>query len=321
MKASAVHKYETSLGDLAYYDLGKGQPIVLLHGFPDNPLTFTSLVNVLNQAGFRCIVPYMPGYGDSSLPLKKDGFFKFADASMLGIGKMIDDFLSNILPDERIHIIGHDWGSLVAQVVVALNDENSQAAYQIERSVFYAVPPIANFFGNISIKQMVRSRYMYYFQGFGVAQTIRKQNLAYIKELWQRWSPWTPEELEQQTQLKETLSTLSEEGCLENGMAYYRFLLNPFYMIQGSSIIQQNKLLFKKRSCPCLLLTGEKDECIGAEMFDGSEALYPHEDTQLLVLKNLGHFAHLEDPDTVNSIITDFIQAKRQQNFDSPVSG
>ena len=320
MKNSTVHKSETSVGTLAYYDIGKGQPIVLLHGFPDNPLTFTHLVKVLNQEGFRCIVPYMPGYGDSSLPHKKEGIFKSAEASMLGIGKMIDEFLRNILPDERIHIIGHDWGSLVAQVIVALNDENPQVAYQIDRSVFYAVPPIAYFFKNTSFKQIIRSRYMYYFQGFGVAQTIRKQNLAYIKELWQRWSPWTPEELEQQVQLKETLNTLSEEGCLENGMAYYRFLLNPFYTIRGSSIIQQNMLLFKKRSRPCLLLTGEKDECIGAEMFNGSEALYPHEDTRLIVLKNLGHFAHLEDPDTVNAIITDFIQVRGQQKLDSPAS-
>jgi len=310
MKNATVYKSETSVGTLAYYDIGEGQPVVLLHGFPDNPLTFTHLVKVLKQQGFRCIIPYMPGYGDSSLPLKKTGLFKSKDASMLGIGKMVDEFLSKAFPDERLHIVGHDWGSLVAQVVVALNDENPRALYKIERSIFYAVPPIAYFFRNTSFKQIVRSRYMYYFQGFGVAQKIRKQNLAYIKELWQRWSPWTPEELEQQIQLKETLSTLEEEGCLENGMAYYRYLLNPFYMVRGSSIIRQNSLLFKKRSCPCLLLTGEKDECIGAEMFNGSEALYPHEDTRRLVMENLGHFAHLEDPDTVNTIITDFIQAK-----------
>lgn len=311
MKNSKTNKFDTSYGTLEYYDLGTGPAVVLLHGFPDSPTTFSHLVNTLIDAGYRCIVPFMPGYGQSALPTNSQGIIKGSDASMLGIGQMLDEFLSHALQGETLHLIGHDWGSMVAQILVALNDENPRTNYKIDRAVFYAVPPIASFSKNITLKQLYRSRYMAYFQGFGVAKKIRSENLAYIEELWQRWSPWSAEELAQQPQLQQTLQTLKKNRCLENGMAYYRHLLNPLYILRGSSLLRQISLLFKKRRQPCLLLVGEKDECIGADMYQGSEDCYPHPDTRLEVLEGLGHFAHLENPGKVNEIIKEFIHLSK----------
>ncbi|MBL4607377.1 MAG: alpha/beta hydrolase [Pseudomonadales bacterium] len=313
MKNHLTHTFETSVGKLEYYDLGTGPAVVLLHGFPDSPTTFSYLVDALIDNGYRCIVPFMPGYGQSSLPFNNQGLLKGPEASMLGIGKMLNEFLGIHLAGESLQLVGHDWGSMVAQMLVALNDDKPHANYQIDSAVFYAVPPIAAFAKNIGFKQLYRSRYMAYFQGFGVAKKIRSKNLAYISELWLRWSPWNPEELAQQAQLKKTLQTLKTGQCLENGMAYYRCLLNPFYILRSSSLFQQVSLLFKKRNVPCLLLTGEKDACIGADMFNGSEECYPNPGTRLEVMKNLGHFAHLENPEKVNAIITDFLRLNKPQ--------
>lgn len=314
MEHATTKKFSTSRGDLAYFDLGKGKPVLLLHGFPDTPLTFSDLVAALNLSGYRCIVPFMPGYGESNLPQKPKGLFKQAEASMLGIGRMMDEFLSSCLPGETLSVIGHDWGSLLAQMLIALNDENTQPAYKIDQAVIYAVPPLGSFYQNLSIKQLIRSRYMLYFQGPGVSKRIRALNFAYISELWQRWSPWSADELAQQVQLQRTIETLKQGSCLENGMAYYRYLLNPFYLFRGSSILQQHHLLLKKRPCPCLLLVGEKDECIGAEMFQGGSEYYPHSATRLSVLENLGHFAHLENPEKVIALIKDFFAMVKQHN-------
>lgn len=312
MDNTALKNIDVSSGKLAYYDLGEGQAVVLLHGFPDTPHTFENMVSELVNAGFRCIVPFMPGYGGSSLPQKTKGLFKgVQEASMLGIGRMLDEMLQSILPGEAIKIIGHDWGSLVAQVLVALNDEDPQPSCHIERAIFYAVPPIGSFYKNISFKQIYRSRYMYYFQLPGVAKIIRDKQLEYIKTLWQRWSPWSSVELKKQAQLDRTLKTLEQGACLENGMAYYRSLLNPYYMIRGSSIIEQNRMLFKKRSLPCLLLVGEKDECIGREMFQGGTEYYPHPDTRFMEINGLGHFAHLENPEKVAALVLDYFKSEK----------
>ncbi|MBV1882810.1 MAG: alpha/beta hydrolase [Pseudomonadales bacterium] len=304
-----VKTVNTSLGPIAYYDIGEGQPVVLLHGFPDTPSTFFLLASELVDHGYRCIIPYMPGYGASALP-NTQGVGKMADASVLGIGQMLDKFLCTIFTDENIKIIGHDWGSIVAQVLVALVDEYPQTNYRIDSAVFYAVPPLGSFYQNINVKQIIRSRYMFYFQLFGVTNTLRRDDLIYIKKLWARWSPWTDIELDSQPQLNLTLKTLAAGRCLENAIAYYRHFLNPYYVLRGNSLKAQNKLLLKKRECRSLLLVGEKDSCIGAEMFEGAESYYPHPDTRLEVMSGLGHFAHLENPARVNGVIKAFFQIK-----------
>jgi len=131
-----------------------------------------------------------------------------------------------------------------------------------------------------------------------------------VKKLWARWSPWTDIELDSQPQLQQTLNTLVKGSCLENAIAYYRHYLNPYYVLRGNSFKAQNKLLLKKRECRSLLLVREKDGCIGAEMFEGAEYYYPHPDTRLEVMTDLGHFAHLENPAGVNGVIKAFFQIK-----------
>ena len=40
-----------------------GLPVLLLHGFPYDPRSFDAVVEIVNAAGFRTIVPYLRGYG------------------------------------------------------------------------------------------------------------------------------------------------------------------------------------------------------------------------------------------------------------------
>lgn len=45
-----------------------GEPVVLLHGFPDTNRTWSGQVAALSDAGFRCIAPMLRGYEPSSQP-------------------------------------------------------------------------------------------------------------------------------------------------------------------------------------------------------------------------------------------------------------
>lgn len=64
---------ETSFADLpnariAYYDIGEGKPILLIHGFASTAQVNwinTNWVKVLNGAGYRCIALDNRGHGDS----------------------------------------------------------------------------------------------------------------------------------------------------------------------------------------------------------------------------------------------------------------
>lgn len=80
-------------------------PVALcLHGFPDNQHSFDDLAPALAAAGFRVIVPVMPGYEPSSQPA--DG-----DYSVAALADHLEALIEGLnLGDTPLHLIGHDWG-------------------------------------------------------------------------------------------------------------------------------------------------------------------------------------------------------------------
>jgi pimeloyl-[acyl-carrier protein] methyl ester esterase len=58
-------------GDLAWYEAGKGRPLVLLHGWATSASAFSELVAMLAD-DFRLLVPDLPGHGVSSPAVQND---------------------------------------------------------------------------------------------------------------------------------------------------------------------------------------------------------------------------------------------------------
>lgn len=54
--------------DLYYQDLGEGQPVVLIHGWPLSHRMWESQINALTEAGYRCIAYDRRGFGESGKP-------------------------------------------------------------------------------------------------------------------------------------------------------------------------------------------------------------------------------------------------------------
>lgn len=52
--------------DIYYQDLGIGQPVLLLHGITNSGRAWREQITFLIDAGFRVIVPDLPGHGSSS---------------------------------------------------------------------------------------------------------------------------------------------------------------------------------------------------------------------------------------------------------------
>ena len=64
LKSSAAPSTEIFYGDTG----GKGQPIVLVHGWPLSSLMWEAQINALSAAGFRCISYDRRGFGASGKP-------------------------------------------------------------------------------------------------------------------------------------------------------------------------------------------------------------------------------------------------------------
>jgi haloalkane dehalogenase len=92
--------------DLAYVAAGDGAPVVFLHGNPTSGYLWRNVWPRLAPR-WRCVVPDLPGMGDSGpLPGTDPGRWGFAAHR-----DCLDDFLDAVVPAGPVVLVLHDWGS------------------------------------------------------------------------------------------------------------------------------------------------------------------------------------------------------------------
>jgi haloalkane dehalogenase len=108
---SAAFSYEKKrrpvLGrEMAYVEVGEGDPIVLLHGNPTSSYLWRNVIPHLEHLG-RCIAPDLIGMGDSEkLPDSGKGSYRFTEHR-----RYLDELLNALGVSERVTLVIHDWGS------------------------------------------------------------------------------------------------------------------------------------------------------------------------------------------------------------------
>jgi haloalkane dehalogenase len=92
--------------EMAYVEVGEGDPIVLLHGNPTSSYLWRNVLPHLQPRG-RCIAPDLIGMGDSDkLPNSGPGSYRFVEHR-----RYLDALLEALDVHERITFVVHDWGS------------------------------------------------------------------------------------------------------------------------------------------------------------------------------------------------------------------
>ena len=121
-------KQSVDLGDveIAYYDIGEGIPVLLLHGFASTAAVnwlSTGWIKVLNEAGFRCIALDHRGHGDST---------KFYTADDYGPDIFARDAIGLLdhLGIEKCHVVGFSMGARITAWMCHAHPE------RIDRAVF-----------------------------------------------------------------------------------------------------------------------------------------------------------------------------------------
>jgi haloalkane dehalogenase len=91
---------------MAYVEVGEGDPIVLLHGNPTSSYLWRNVLPHLQPRG-RCIAPDLIGMGDSDkLPDSGPGSYRFVEHR-----RYLDALLEALDVRERVTFVIHDWGS------------------------------------------------------------------------------------------------------------------------------------------------------------------------------------------------------------------
>ena len=92
--------------EMAYVEVGQGDPIVLLHGNPTSSYLWRNVLPHLEPLG-RCVAPDLIGMGDSDkLPNSGPGSYRFVEHC-----RYLDALLVALDVRERVTFVIHDWGS------------------------------------------------------------------------------------------------------------------------------------------------------------------------------------------------------------------
>jgi pimeloyl-ACP methyl ester carboxylesterase len=84
----------------------EGEPVVLLHGFPQTSKSWDAVCAKLNEAGYRTLRFDQRGYAPAARPT---GRRPYRLSALTGDVAALVDKLGS-----KVHLVGHDWGSAVA---------------------------------------------------------------------------------------------------------------------------------------------------------------------------------------------------------------
>lgn len=84
-----------------------GELVMLLHGFPQTCACWTPLLDTLAEAGYRAVAPDQRGYSPKARPTTVRAYrMPELVADVVAIADRLDA--------ETFHLVGHDWGGVVA---------------------------------------------------------------------------------------------------------------------------------------------------------------------------------------------------------------
>lgn len=123
-----LRRVQTSLLDIAYAEVGPaaGKPVLLLHGWPYDIHTYADAAPILAAAGYRVLIPYLRGYGDT----------RFLSASTPRNGQqaaLASDALAfmDALGIDRFIVGGCDWGARTACILAAVAPSRVRALVSV----------------------------------------------------------------------------------------------------------------------------------------------------------------------------------------------
>ncbi len=90
----------------------EGVPVLLLHGFPQDHREFDLIRPTLHEAGLRTYAVDQRGYSPGARP---DGVAAYEMAELVADAVAVLDALGV----EQAHVLGHDWGAIVAWLLAA----------------------------------------------------------------------------------------------------------------------------------------------------------------------------------------------------------
>lgn len=170
--------------EVAYYETGpaSGPPVLLLHGFPYDAHAYDEAARQLARAGWRCIVPFLRGYGPTRFLSRET----FRSGQQAALGLDLKAFMDAMGIRSAV-LAGYDWGGRAACVVAALWPElvsglvTCGTAYNLHNSNTLKVPH--------AFAAEQRDWYWFYLNSERGQNALVQDRRGFCRFLWTDFSP------------------------------------------------------------------------------------------------------------------------------------
>ena len=260
-----------------------GAPIVLLHGFPEFWWGMRRQITGLAAQGFRVIAPDQRGYGLSDKPTA---------ARAYGLARLAADVaeLIEATAGGRAHLVGHDWGGVVAFAVGALHSERLSSLTVINAPHL----PAAQAYARRHLSQARRSAYVGFFQLPVLPElALRARDYRMMRRALRGSSrPGTfPRE-----DLEVYVRAWSRPGALTAMLNWYRGLTRAPCDLRGRPIPVRTQMIW-----------GGRDRFLEQGLVEASLARCAQPSAQ--IVPDATHWVHLEEPARVTALIAAHVRA------------
>src|SRR5690242_14414249 len=155
-----------------------GAPVLLLHGWPDDARTYDKVAPALNTAGFRTIVPWLRGFGETTFLSKET----IRSGEMVAMAQDALD-LANALNLKTFAVVGHDWGARIAYALAILAPE------RVQRIVTMAVGWQPGALPTPDLGQAAKYWYQWFMVTERGRQAVNAEGKAFARLMWETWAP------------------------------------------------------------------------------------------------------------------------------------
>jgi pimeloyl-ACP methyl ester carboxylesterase len=253
---------------------GDGDPVLLLHGWPDSSALWRAQVPALTAAGYRVITPDLRGFGRSARPEGKENY-KLA-TSVADVAAVLDAVAA-----PAAHVVGHDWGAGVAWLSAMFLPERVRTLTAV--SVPHPAAPD-------TVRQREMAWYQLFFQFEEVAEaTLRYNDWAALREL-------APDYRD----IGRAIEDLSRPGALTASLNWYRANLAPRMPGPRRSL--------PPVSAPTLGIWSDGDRALdGARMRASGELV--DGPWRYAEIAGASHWIPLDAPDELSALLLDWLRA------------
>lgn len=178
-----------------------GDPVLLLHGFPQDGASWAPVLPALHEAGLRTLAPDQRGYSPRARP---------GAIVAYRVQELVDDAVAllDAAGLRRVHLVGHDWGGTVAWALAGRLPE------RVSTLTVLSTPHPQAFRRAARTTQAFRSWHMLAFQVPRVPELV----LARAFGRWLASTGLPPAEVDRLT------ARMRAPGALTGALAWYRAL-------------------------------------------------------------------------------------------------